>query len=160
MVVSKVAFVYPTTAGYEENDGDMACCKFILGLPNPKTRSPEYDTFPKTMKRKMDQGKIPGSVGSRADQWGAIQADELTITHVPHLAPLWQTNTRRGQWFTGCFDYLLRNIAKKDNNNVENFLRVPLAGLACLTGTTGPAGTAAPVAAVNDRKSSQNICTE
>jgi len=36
-------------------------------------------------------------------------------------------------------------------NNLENLLRAPVAG---------PASSAAPVSAVNDRKSSQNICTE
>ena len=106
------------------------------------------------MKRKMEQEMIPGFVGSTADQRAAIQAHALTIPPVPHRAPLWQTNTRRGQRFTACFDYLLRDIAKKHKNNLENLLRAPVAGLA------GPAGSAAPVAGVNDCKSSQNICTE
>ena len=109
------------------------------------------------MKRKMEQERIPDFVGSTADQWAAIQAHALTILPVPHRAPLWQTNTRRGQRFTECFDYLLRAIAKKDKNNLENLLRALVAGIA---GPAGPAGPAAPVAAVNDRKSSQNICTE
>jgi len=100
------------------------------------------------MKRKMEQERIPGFVGSTADQLAAIQAHALTIPPVPHRAPLWQTNTRRGQRFIERFDYLLRDIAKKHKNNLENLLRAPVAG---------PAG---PVAAVNDRKSSQNICTE
>jgi len=103
------------------------------------------------MKRKMEQERIPGFVGSTANQWAAIQAHALTIPPVPHRAPLWQTNMRRDQRFTECFDYLLRDIAKKPKNNVENLWRAPVAG---------PAGPAAPVAAVNDRKSSQNICTE
>ena len=115
------------------------------------THSPEYNTFRKAMKRKMEQERIPGFVGSTADQWVAFQAHALTIPPVPHRSPLWQTNTRRGQRFPECFDYLLRNIAKKHNNNLENLLRAPVAG---------PARPAAPVAAVNDRKSSQNICTE
>ena len=106
------------------------------------------------MKRKMEQDRIPGFVGSTADQWAAIQAHALTIPPVPHRAPLWQTNTRRGQRFTECFDYLLKDIAKKHKNNLENLLRAPVAGPA------GPAGPAAPVAAVDDRKSSQNICNK
>ena len=40
---------------------------------------------------------------------------------------------------------------KKDKNNLENLLWAPVAS---------PAGPEAPVAPVNDRKSSQNICTE
>jgi len=150
MAVSKAGFVYPRTAGHE-NDGDITWCKFVISFQNPSTRSPEYNTFRKAMKRKMEQERIPGFVGSTADQWAAIQAHALTIPPVPHRAPLWQTNTRRGQPFTVCFDYLLRDIAKKHKNNLENLLRAPVAG---------PAGPAAPVAAVNDRKSSHNICTE
>jgi len=99
----------------------------------------------------MEPARILGFVGSTADQWAAIQAHALPILPVPHRAPLWQTNRRRGQRFTECFDYLLRDIAKKHKNNLENLLRAPVAG---------PAGPAAPVAAVNDRKLSQNICTE
>ena len=106
------------------------------------------------MKRKMEQERIPGVVGSMADQLAAIQAHALTIPPVQHRAPLWQTNTRRGQRVTEFFDYLLGDIAKKLKDNLENLLRAPVAGLA------GPAGPAAPVATVNDRKSSQNICTE
>ena len=84
----------------------------------------------------------------------ASQADALSFPPVPHWAPLWLTNTRRGQRFTECFDYLLRDIAKKHKNNWENLLRVAVAGLA---GPAGPAGPAAPVAAVNNGKSSQDI---
>jgi len=150
MAVSKAGFVYPRTAGHE-NDGDITWCKFVIDFPNPSTRSPEYNTFQKAMKRKIEQERITGFVGSTADQWAAIQAHALTIPPVPHRAPLWQTNTRRGQLFTVCFDYLLRDIAKKHKNNLENLLRAPVAG---------PAAPATPVAAVNHRKSSQNICTE
>jgi len=150
MAVSKAGFVYPRTAGHE-NDGDISWCKFVIGFPNPSTRAPEYNTFRKAMKRKMEQERMPGFVGSTANQWAAIQAYALTIPPVPDRAPLWQTNTRRGQRFTECFDYLLRDIAKKHKNNLENLLRAPVAG---------PAHPAVPVPAVNDRKSSQNICTE
>ena len=159
MAVSKAGFVYPRTAGHE-NDGDISWCKFVIGFPNPKTRSPEYNTFRKAMKRKMEQERIPGFVGSTADQWAAIQAHALTIPPVPHRAPLWQTNTRRGQRFTECFDYLLRDIAKKHKNNLENLLRAPVAGLAGQAGPAVPACPVTPVAAVNDHKSSQDICTE
>jgi len=103
------------------------------------------------MKRKMEEERIPGFVGSTADQWAAIEAHALTIPPVPHRAHLWQTNRRRGQRFTKCFDYLRRDTAKKHKNNLENLLRAPVAG---------PAGQAAPVAGVNDAKLSQNICTE
>jgi len=150
MAVSKAGFLYPRTAGHE-NDGDITWYKFVIGFPNPSSRSPESNTFRKPMKRKMNQERIPGFVGSTAEQWAAIQAHALTIEPVPHRGPLWQTNTRRGQRFTECFNYLLRDIAKKHKNNLENLLRAPVAG---------PAGPAAPVAAVTDRKSSQSICTE
>ena len=99
----------------------------------------------------MEQERIPGFVGSTADKWAAIQAHALTLPPVPHRAPLWQTNTRRGQRFTECFDYLPRDIVKKHQTNLVNLLRVSVAR---------PAVPGAPVAVVNDRKSSQNICTE
>ena len=159
MAVSKAGFVYPKTADHE-NNGDITRCKFVIGFPNPKNRSSEYNTFRKAMKRKMEQERIPGFVVSTANQWAAIQAYALTIPPVAHRAPRWQTKTRRGQWFTECFDYLLRDIAKKDKNNLENLLRARVAGLAGPASPADPAGPAAPVAAVNDRKSAQNICTE
>ena len=109
------------------------------------------------MKHKIEQERILGFVGSTADQWAAIQAHALTIPPVPDRAPLWQTNTGRGQRFTESFDYLLRDIAKKHKNNLENLLTAAVAGLA---GPAGPAGPAAPVATVNNGKSSQDICTE
>ena len=92
MAISKAGFVYPRTAGHENND-DITWCKFVIGFPNPKTRSSEYNTFRKSMKRKMEQERIPGFVGSTADQWTAIQAHAITIPPVPHRVPLWQTNT-------------------------------------------------------------------
>ena len=144
MAVSKAGFVYPRTAGHEK-DGDITWCKFIIGFHNPSTRSPEYNTFRKAMKRKMGQERIPGFVGSTAKQWAAIQAHALTIPPVPHWAPLWHTNRRRGQRFTECYYYLLRDIVKKHKNNLENLLRAPVAG---------------PVAPVKDCMSSQNICSE
>jgi len=103
------------------------------------------------MKSKIEQERIPGFVGSTADHWQAIQVHALTIPPVPHRAPLWQTNTRRGQRFTEYFHYLIRDIAKKHKNNLENSLRAAV---------TGSAGSAAPVAAINDCKSSQNIWTQ
>ena len=71
MAVSKAGFVYPRTAGHE-NDGDITWCKFVIGFPNPKTRSAEYNTFRKAMKHKREQERIPGFVGSSANQLAAI----------------------------------------------------------------------------------------
>ena len=150
MAVSKGGFDYPRTVGHE-NDGDISWCKLVIGFANPKTGSPEYNTFRNVMTHKMEQERIPGCVGSRADQWAAIQAHTLILPAVPYRARLWQTNTRRGQRFTECFDYLLRDIAKKHHNKLVNLLRVPVAS---------PAGPGAPVAVLNDRKSSQKICTK
>ena len=83
MAVSKAGFVYPRTASHV-NEGDITWCKFVMGFPNPNTRSPEYNTFPKAMKHKMEQERMPGFVGSTADQWAAIQVHALTILPVPH----------------------------------------------------------------------------
>ena len=148
MAPSKVGFVYPRTPGHE-NDGDITWCKFVIGFPNPSTRSPEYNKFRKAMQRMMEHDRIPGFVGSTADQWAPIQTYALTVPPiVPHSAPLWATNTRRGQRYTECFDFWLRDIARKHKHNLEKLLRIHVA---C---------PAAPVAAVNDRKSSQNIGTK
>ena len=76
MAVSKAGFVYPKTAGHE-NDGYITWYKFVIGFPNPSTRFPEYNTFRKAIKRKMEQERIPGFLGSTADQWAAIQAHAL-----------------------------------------------------------------------------------
>ena len=59
---------------------------------------------------------------------------------------------RGGQRFTECFNYLLRDIARKHKNNLENLLKAPVADLATPAGPAGPARPAAPVAAVNDCK--------
>ena len=112
------------------------------------------------MKRKIEQERIPGFVGSTANQRAPILAHALSISPVPYRVPLRQTNRRRGQWFTECFDSLQRDLVNKHKYNLENLLRAPVAGLASPAGPAGPADPAAPVAAVNARKSSQNICTE
>ena len=113
------------------------------------------------MQRKMERDRIPGFVGSTADQWVAIQTYALSVPPVvQYRAPLWQTNTRRGQQYTQCLNCLLRDIARKHNHNLEKLLRIPVAGPVRPIGPAGPAGCAAPVAAVNDRKLSQNIGTE
>ena len=82
------------------------------------------------MKRKIEQDRIPGFVGSTADQWAAIQAHALTILPIPDRASLWQTETQRVQRFTQYFYCFLSQIARKDKNNLENLLRAPVAGLA------------------------------
>ena len=97
------------------------------------------------MKRKMEQDRILGWKRSTAAQWAAIQAHGLTIPPVPNRAALWQTNSNRGRRFTECFDYLLRDIAKKHQHTLTELLRAPVAAVAA----------AAPIAVGNDRKLSQ-----
>ena len=151
MAPSKAGFVYPRTPGHDD-DGNITWCKFVIGFPNLSTRSPEYNKFWKAMQRNIEQDRIPYFVGSTADQWAAIWTYALTVPPVvPHRAPLWQTNTRRDQRFTECFDFLRRDIARKHKHNLEKLSRIPVAS---------PAVPATPVAAVNDRKLSQNICTQ
>ena len=93
------------------------------------------------MKRKIEQDRIPSWRRSTAAQWAAIQAHSLTVAPIASgRAGLWQTDTVRGRRFTDCLDFLLKDIAKKHRNTLENLTRVQ---------------DAAPIPAGNDRKLSQ-----
>jgi len=73
----------------------------------------EYEDWWNTMKRKMRQDRFPGWKGNTAAQWAAIHAYPLATPPVPVRAALWLTETARGEPFTECLDFLLKDIAKK-----------------------------------------------
>ena len=78
------------------------------------------------MKGKMEQDRIPGWKQSIAGQWAAIQAQALTLRPVSQRSGLWQTNNPRGERFTECLDFLLKNIAKKHQGILRDMLRAPV----------------------------------
>ena len=77
------------------------------------------------------------------EEWAAIQAYGLSLEPLARngRAALWQEDTRSGQRFTECHDYLLKDIAKKH-----------LRTLACLGAALPRAVPVAPALAVNNRK--------
>jgi len=70
----------------------------------------------------MEQDRIPGWKGSTATQWAAIQAYALAPPPVTVRAVLWQTDTARGERFTQCLDFLLKDIAKKHEPSLTQLL--------------------------------------
>ena len=73
----------------------------------------------------------------------AIQAFGLSLEPLAShgRAALWQEDTRSGQRFTECYDYPLKDIAKKDSRT-----------LACLGAALPPAVPTAPALAANNGK--------
>ena len=91
----------------------------------------------------MLQDRICGWALATQEQWAAIQADGLFLEPLASngRAALWQDDTRSGQRFTECYDYLLKDIAKKHSRT-----------LARLGATLPPAVPVVPALAANNRK--------
>ena len=68
--------------------------------------------------------------------------------HLTVRAALWQTDTARGECFTKCLDFLLKDIAKKHKLSLTRLLAAQL--VPTIAPVTPP--VAAPVAVGNDRK--------
>ena len=139
MAASKVGLTFEKSAAFR-NGGDITWCKHICGFPHPRTYSPEYRAWRNAMKRKMEQDKIPGWRQSTAAQWAAIQAYSLTLPPISNRAGLWETNTPRGERFTECLNFLLKDIAKKHKGTLADRL------------SPQPVAAADPAPARNDRK--------
>ena len=100
------------------------------------------------MKRKMEQDRIPGWKQSTATQWAAIQGYAITLQPVSRRSGLWQANNLRGEPFTKCLDFLLKDIAKKHQRILTDMLKVrPVAAIA----------VADPAPARNDRKLAPSV---
>jgi len=100
------------------------------------------------MKRKMEQDRIPGWKQSTAAQWAAIQAYGITLQPVSRRSALWQANNLRGERFTECLDFLLTDIAKKDQCILTDMLKVQPATAI---------GVADPAPARNDLKLAPSV---
>jgi len=74
------------------------------------------------MKCKMEQDRIPDWKGSTAAQWAAIRLYALATPPVTVRAALWQRDTARGERFTQCLDFLLKDIAKKHEPSLTRLL--------------------------------------
>ena len=91
----------------------------------------------------MQQDGIPSWALATSEQWTAIQAYGLSLEPLASngRAALWQQDTNCGLRFTECYDYLLRDIAKKHSKMLARL------------GVTLPLGVPAPSAlAANNRK--------
>ena len=95
------------------------------------------------MFHRMQQDRIRGWALATPEQWAAIQAYGLSLEPLASngRAALWQEDTRSGQRFTECYDYLLKDIAKKHSRT-----------LARLGAALPPAVPVAPALAANNRK--------
>ena len=91
----------------------------------------------------MQQDGIPSRALATTEQWTAIQAYGLSLEPLASnvRAALWQQDTNSGLRFTECYDYLLRDIAKKHSKT-----------LACLGVALPPAIPAAPTLAASNSK--------
>ena len=91
----------------------------------------------------MQQDGIPSRALATPEQWTAIQAYGLSLELLASngRAGLWQQDSISRMCFTECYDYLLRDIAKKHSRT-----------LARLGVALPPAVCAAPALAGNTRK--------
>ena len=126
-----------------ENEGTVNWCKHIRRFPNPLTTDPEYKAWQDAVFYRMQQDDIPSRALATAGQWMAIQAYGLSLEPLASngRAALWQQDTNSGLRFTECYDYLLRDIAKKHSKT-----------LACLGVALPPAVPATPALAANNRR--------
>ena len=83
-------------------------------------------------------------------QWAAIQVHSLTLAPIASAggsrAALWQVDSRRARRFTECLDFLIKDIAKEHRSTLERLAK------------EREDAVAAPIAAGNNRKLSQNVC--
>jgi len=146
MAASKVGLTFEKLASFK-NDGDVTWCKHVCGFPHRRTYSPEYIAWQNTIKHKIEQDRIPGWKQSTAGQWAAIQAHALTLRPVSQRSGLWQADNPRGERFTECLDFLLKDIAKKHQGILSDMLRAPVAAVS----------VADPTPARNDGKLSPSV---
>ena len=130
MAGSKIGLPFERSGAFK-NLGDVNWSKHISGFPHPQTYGQEYKAWRNAMKRKLEQDRIPGWKQSTAAQWVAIQAYAMTLQPISRKLELWQANNLRGERFTECLDFLLKNIATKHQRILTDMLKVqPIAAIA------------------------------
>jgi len=79
----------------------------------------------------MEPERIRVRKQSAAAQWAAIQACAITLQPVSQRSGLWQANNLRGERFTKCLDFLLKDMVKKHQRILTDMLKVqPVAAVA------------------------------
>ena len=139
---SKSGLACPRTKGHE-NDGTVNWCKHICRFPNPLTTDPEYKAWRDAVFHRMQQDGIPSRALANPEHWTAIQKYGMSLEPLASnsRAALWQQDTNSGLRFTECYDFLLRDIAKKHSTTLARLgVALPLAV------------PAAPALAANNRK--------
>ena len=139
---SKSGLTCTRTKG-NENDGMVNWCKHVCRFPSPLTTHPDYKAWRDAVFHRMQQDRIGSWALATPEQWAAIQAYGLSLEPLASngRAALRQEDTRSGQRITECYDYLLKEIAKKH-----------LRTLACLGAALPPAVLVAPALAANNGK--------
>ena len=126
---SKSGLTCPRTKGHED-DGTVNLCKYICRFPNPLTTDHEYKAWREAVFHRMQQDGIPSRVLATPEQWTAIQAYGLFLEPLASngRAALWQQDTNSALRFTECYNYLVRDIAKKHSQTLARLgVALPLA---------------------------------
>ena len=147
IAASKIGLTFETSGAFKKAR-NVNWNKHIWGFPQPLTYGQEYNAWRNAMKRKMEQDRIPGWKQSTAAQWATIQAYAITLQPAGWRSGLWQANILRGERFTECLDFLLKDIVKKHQCILTDMLKVqPVAAIA----------VADPAPARNDRKLAPSV---
>ena len=104
----------------DDNDETVNWCKHKCCIPNPRTTDPEYKAWRVAVFYRMQQDGIPSQALATPAQWRAILAYGLSLELLAtdDRAALSQQDTISGLRFTECYDYLLRDIAKKHSRTL------------------------------------------
>ena len=105
-------------------------CKYICRFPNPLATDPEYQEWRDPVFYRMQQDGIPSRALATPEQWTVIQVYDLSLEPLASncRAALWQQDINSGLRFTECYDYLLRDIAKKHSKILARLgVALPLA---------------------------------
>ena len=130
MAAPKVGLTFENSGAFK-NASNVNWCKHILLFPHPRTYGQQYKAWRNAMKCKIEQDRIPRWKQSTPAQWAAIQAYAISLQPVSQRSGLWQANNFRGERFTQCLDFLLKDIAKQHQRILTDMLKVqPVAAIA------------------------------
>ena len=126
---SKSGLSCPRTKGHAD-DWTVNRCENICRFPNPRTTDPEYKGWRDAVFYRMQHDGIPSRALATPERSTAIQAYGLSLAPLASngTAALWQEDTISGLRFTKCYDYQLRDIAKKHSRTLARLgVALPLA---------------------------------